>query len=100
MFSVVFPGQGSQKLGMAKEFFEKFELVKKLFNEADEILNLPISKIIFEGPESELNLTENNAPIANDTLFYVNETPDNNSLVGELLASRNSNPQSHIYICE
>ena len=62
MFSVVFPGQGSQKLGMAKEFFDKFELVKKLFHEADEILNLPISKIIFEGPESELNLTENTQP--------------------------------------
>ena len=62
MFSVVFPGQGSQKLGMAKEFFEKFELVKKLFHEADEILNLPISKIIFEGSESELNLTENTQP--------------------------------------
>ena len=62
MFSVVFPGQGSQKLGMAKEFFEKFELVKKLFHEADEILNLPISKIIFEGSENELNLTENTQP--------------------------------------
>ncbi len=62
MFSVVFPGQGSQKLGMAKEFFEKFEIVKKLFHEADEILNLPISKIIFEGPESKLNLTENTQP--------------------------------------
>ena len=62
MFSVVFPGQGSQKLGMAKAFFDKFELVKKLFHEADEILNLPISKIIFEGPESELNLTENTQP--------------------------------------
>ena len=62
MFSVIFPGQGSQKLGMAKEFFDKFELVKKLFREADEILNLPISKIIFEGPESELNLTENTQP--------------------------------------
>ena len=62
MFSVVFPGQGSQKLGMAKEFFDKFELVKKLFHEADEILNLPISKIIFEGPDDELNLTENTQP--------------------------------------
>ena len=62
MFSVVFPGQGSQKLGMAKEFFDKFELVKKLFHEADEILNLPISKIIFEGPDIELNLTENTQP--------------------------------------
>ena len=46
MFSVVFPGQGSQKLGMAKEFFEKFELVKKLFHEADEILNLPIFSLL------------------------------------------------------
>ena len=62
MFSVVFPGQGSQKIGMAKEFFDKFELVKKLFKEADEILNLSISKIIFEGPDDELNLTENTQP--------------------------------------
>ncbi len=62
MFSVVFPGQGSQKIGMAKEFFDKFEIVKKLFQEADDILNLSISKIIFEGPESKLNLTENTQP--------------------------------------
>ena len=47
MFSVVFPGQGSQKIGMAKEFFDKFELVK-LFHEADEILNLPISKLFLK----------------------------------------------------
>ena len=59
---LVFPGQGSQKIGMAKEFFDKFEIVKKLFQEADDILNLSISKIIFEGPESKLNLTENTQP--------------------------------------
>ncbi len=62
MFSVVFPGQGSQKIGMAKELFDDFEIVKKLFKEADDILNLSISKIIFEGPDSELNLTENTQP--------------------------------------
>ncbi len=62
MFSVVFPGQGSQKIGMAKEFFDNFEIVKKLFKEADDILNLSISKIIFDGPESKLNLTENTQP--------------------------------------
>ena len=38
MFSVVFPGQGSQKIGMAKEFFDKFEIVKKIFKDADNIL--------------------------------------------------------------
>ena len=62
MFSVVFPGQGSQKIGMAKEFFDKYEIVKKIFKDADNILEFPISKIIFEGPEENLNLTENTQP--------------------------------------
>ncbi len=62
MFSIVFPGQGSQKIGMVKEFYEKYDLVKRLFKDADEILNVPITKIIFEGPEDELNLTENTQP--------------------------------------
>jgi len=62
MFSVVFPGQGSQKIGMAKEFFDKFELVKKIYKDADNLLELPLSKIIFEGPNDQLNLTENTQP--------------------------------------
>jgi len=62
MFSIVFPGQGSQKIGMVKEFYEKYDLVKRLFKEADSILNVPITKIIFEGPEQKLNSTENTQP--------------------------------------
>ena len=62
MFSIVFPGQGSQKIGMVKEFYDKYELAKELFKDADTILNKPITKIIFEGPENELNLTENTQP--------------------------------------
>ena len=50
MFSVIFPGQGSQIVGMGKEFFEKHEIVKKLFKEADEILEFNLSKLILEGP--------------------------------------------------
>ena len=42
MFSVVFPGQGSQKIGMAKEFFDKFQIVKKIFKEADNLLEVPL----------------------------------------------------------
>ena len=62
MFSVIFPGQGSQIVGMGKEFYEKFELVKNLFKEADETLNFPLSKLILEGPKEELNLTVNTQP--------------------------------------
>ena len=62
MFSVIFPGQGSQIVGMGKEFYEKYELVKNLFKEADDILNFPISKLILEGPKEDLDLTINTQP--------------------------------------
>ena len=62
MFSVIFPGQGSQIIGMGKEFFEKYDLVKKLFKEADEILGVPLSKTILEGPKENLDLTVNTQP--------------------------------------
>ena len=74
MFSVVFPGQGSQKIGMAKELFDKFEIAKRIFKDADNILGLPISKIILEGPEDKLNLTENTQPaifLTSYTIFKV-----------------------------
>ena len=62
MFSVIFPGQGSQVVGMGKEFYDNFDLVKNLFREADETLNFSLSKIILEGPKEELNLTVNTQP--------------------------------------
>ena len=62
MFSVVFPGQGSQTIGMGKDFYDKFNVVKDLFKEADEALNFSLSKIIFDGPKSELDLTFNTQP--------------------------------------
>ena len=62
MFSVVFPGQGSQVVGMGKLFYEKYDLVKNYFKEADETLNFPLSKVILDGPKSELDLTFNTQP--------------------------------------
>ena len=62
MFSVIFPGQGSQIVGMGKDFFEKHEIVKKLFKEADETLEFNLSKLILDGPKNELDLTINTQP--------------------------------------
>ena len=62
MFSVLFPGQGSQSVGMARELYDNFKYVKDLFNEADDALNLPISKLIFDGPKDLLDETENTQP--------------------------------------
>ena len=62
MFSVIFPGQGSQLVGMGKDFFEKYDIVKNLFKEADDVLRLNLSKIILDGPKEELDLTCNTQP--------------------------------------
>ena len=62
MFSVIFPGQGSQIVGMGKEFYEKYDFVKSFFKEADDALEIPISKMILEGPKEELDLTVNTQP--------------------------------------
>ena len=62
MFAVMFPGQGSQAIGMAKEFYDRYSFVKNIFKKADEVLEFPISKLILEGPSDQLNITENTQP--------------------------------------
>ena len=62
MFSVIFPGQGSQSIGMMKDLYNKFNTVKGLFSEADDTLKFSITKLIMEGPTERLNETENTQP--------------------------------------
>ncbi|MFC1989166.1 ACP S-malonyltransferase [Chloroflexota bacterium] len=58
----VFPGQGSQWVGMGRDLYDNFNSAKAIFQEADEVLGLPLSRLCFEGPEEELRLTINAQP--------------------------------------
>ncbi len=58
----IFPGQGSQYVGMGKEFYDNFRVAKEVFEEADDALHFSISSLCFQGPEEALKLTENTQP--------------------------------------
>ena len=62
MRAILFPGQGSQYVGMASDFYKKFDLVKKNFDIADKTLGYSLSNIILNGPEKDLKLTEHTQP--------------------------------------
>ena len=62
MRAVLFPGQGSQYVGMGSDFYKKFDLVKKIFSKVDDTLGFSLSKLILDGPEEELKLTQNTQP--------------------------------------
>ncbi len=62
MKAILFPGQGSQFVGMGSDFYQKFDLVKKIFDTVDQTLGYSLTKIILEGPEDQLKLTKNTQP--------------------------------------
>jgi [acyl-carrier-protein] S-malonyltransferase len=67
----IFPGQGSQYVGMGKDFFENFREAREVFQEADDVLHLSISSLCFQGPEEALKLTENTQPAVLTTSIAV-----------------------------
>ena len=60
--ALVFPGQGSQTVGMGKEIYDAFVSARPVFEEVDDTLGQNLSRVMFEGPETELTLTENAQP--------------------------------------
>ena len=73
MKALLFPGQGSQSVGMVKEFHNEFKIVKSIFEEADDNLKFNLSKIILEGPEEDLKLTKNTQPAILTASFSIFE---------------------------
>ena len=62
MIAFIFPGQGSQKVGMGQALADRFPICRETFDEADRALGEPLSRLCFEGPEAQLTLTENQQP--------------------------------------
>ena len=58
MTSIVFPGQGSQTVGMAKDFYDNFKIAKLIFEEIEDYTKIDLKKIIFENLDGKLNLTQ------------------------------------------
>ena len=80
----VFPGQGAQKVGMGKDFFDNYDVEKKMFKEADEALGYSIMKMCFEGPEEDLKLTANTQPAILTISCIANEILKENGVQPEI----------------
>lgn len=84
MLSFVFPGQGAQAIGMGKEFFDHYDVAKRLFKEADEVLGYSITKMCFEGPEEDLRLTANTQPAILTVSVIASEILKENGIVPDI----------------
>ena len=71
MFSVIFPGQGSQSVGMGKDLLQNYQVVKELFKEVDDSLKFSFSNLIINGPKDKLDKTENTQPAIFLSLIHI-----------------------------
>ncbi|MHB0999477.1 MAG: ACP S-malonyltransferase [Armatimonadota bacterium] len=82
----VFPGQGSQYVGMGKDLYEKYPEVREVFDQADSILGIPLSRICFDGPEDELRITVNTQPALFTTSVACFKLLEKNGICPDIVA--------------
>ena len=82
----VFPGQGAQTVGMGKDLLDNYEIAKRLFEEADDALGYSISKMCFEGPAEDLQLTANTQPAILTVSVIAGKILEENGIVPEVAA--------------
>lgn len=80
----LFPGQGAQFVGMGKDIYENFEEAKRIYDKASEISGIDIKKLCFEGPEEELNKTENTQIAILTTSLAILEVLKNNKIEAQI----------------
>ena len=90
MFSFVYPGQGSQFVGMGKDFFENFKQAKQVFEEASDAIHLDMEKLCFESSEEELRLTANTQPALLTTSFAIYKSLEAESDLIKMAANNDS----------
>ena len=90
--ALLFPGQGSQVVGMGRDLFEKHSVARLTFEEADDVLGYKLSRLCFEGPEEQLRLTEITQPAILTVSFMQDGTKKEDE-------TQNSGRVTHLHSC-
>ena len=84
--ALLFPGQGSQRVGMGRDLAHKYEVARRVYEEADEVLGFSLSKLCFDGPEDELTLTQHTQPAILTTSIAVLRVLEGRGLLFDVVA--------------